>query len=304
VSLRGVILATVFLGGAAIMSLELAGVRLIQPDFGSDLDVWGAMISVFLGGMAIGAVLGGRLADKWPSLVALSLVFFIAGGFTLTLPVIGRPIKDWTSPSSKLVLPPRPGDSDAAEGDSTGKSLVTGKVATEAETDAILGKDFRPPADWDHSQPEATPNTATTAATDSGGISRAATAAPVPETRAERPPDRDAGGSISTYQPPSYRWPTLLAGAILFGLPSILLGMVSPFSARLYVQALGQMGAGVGQVYGISTAGSIVGTLCTAFYLIGWLGTKWLLITNGLTLVGLGMFLAVAALLLRKPKTA
>jgi hypothetical protein len=48
----------------------------------------------------------------------------------------------------------------------------------------------------------------------------------------------------------------------------------------------------------------LVVTLGTAFYLITLLGTAWILITNGLVLSGLGMFLVVAALLQRRPKTA
>lgn len=46
------IFIAVFLSGAALMSLEMAGLRLIQPEFGSDIIVYGSIISVFLGGLA------------------------------------------------------------------------------------------------------------------------------------------------------------------------------------------------------------------------------------------------------------
>jgi hypothetical protein len=271
---RLALLGTAFIAGAAVMSLEFAGVRLVQIDFGSDIDVWGSMISVFLGGMALGAILGGRLADWWPSLTTLGLVLLVAGTTTLLLPVIGKPIKAWASPNSDLNLPPRPGDS--ASGTTTQE-----EQAAEDEFTAVLGKNFRRPAEWG---PAETPS-ATAAATDTTASAPAA-------------PEPDGGGTITVIQPPSYRWPSLLAGMLLFGLPSILLGMVSPYSARLYVHELGHMGAGMGRVYGISTIGSIIGTLGTAFYLMP-KGTTWLLILNGAVLTGLALLLLLAGGLIR-----
>ena len=46
----------------------MAGFRLAQPELGSDIVVWGSIISVFLGGLSAGAFTGGRLADRRPSL--------------------------------------------------------------------------------------------------------------------------------------------------------------------------------------------------------------------------------------------
>jgi hypothetical protein len=60
----------------------------------------------------------------------------------------------------------------------------------------------------------------------------------------------------------------------------------------------------VGQVSGFSTVGSIAGTLGTAFYLVTWMGTRWLIISNGLLLVALGAVLALADALHRGPVAA
>jgi len=61
VTMRLGLLTTVFLAGGALMSLEMASFRLVEPEFGSGIEVWGSLISVFLGGLAIGAVAGGWL---------------------------------------------------------------------------------------------------------------------------------------------------------------------------------------------------------------------------------------------------
>jgi spermidine synthase len=63
------------------------------------------------------------------------------------------------------------------------------------------------------------------------------------------------------------------AFAIMF-VPVTLLGVYSPFAIRLVLRAAQQSGTVSGTVYGISTAGSIVGTLGTTFFLIPVAGTR------------------------------
>jgi spermidine synthase len=60
-------LATVFLTGGAIMVVELLGVRLISPFFGTGLHVWAALISVALLALAVGYFAGGYFADRHPN---------------------------------------------------------------------------------------------------------------------------------------------------------------------------------------------------------------------------------------------
>jgi spermidine synthase len=56
----------VFLAGAVILFVELAGAKLLAVVFGSSLYVWSALITVTLLSMAVGAWWGGRLADRRP----------------------------------------------------------------------------------------------------------------------------------------------------------------------------------------------------------------------------------------------
>jgi predicted membrane-bound spermidine synthase len=48
------------------MSLEIVAARLLAPYLGSSLQVWGCLISVILGAMALGYAIGGRVADRSP----------------------------------------------------------------------------------------------------------------------------------------------------------------------------------------------------------------------------------------------
>jgi spermidine synthase len=60
----------------------------------------------------------------------------------------------------------------------------------------------------------------------------------------------------------------------IFLLPSLVLGMVSPLVVKLALADLQRTGNIVGTIYAFSTAGSIVGTFLTGFWLISWLGTR------------------------------
>jgi spermidine synthase len=68
--------------------------------------------------------------------------------------------------------------------------------------------------------------------------------------------------------------------AILF-LPVMFLGMYSPFAIRLLLTSAQHSGMVSGTVYGISTAGSIVGTLGTTFYLIPSIGSRAITLSLG-----------------------
>ena len=90
------------------------------------------------------------------------------------------------------------------------------------------------------------------------------------------------------------RWDPLVAGTILFLLPSICLGTISPFAIRLAARAVAEMGTTAGSLYAISTAGSILGTIVTAFYLIGVAGVARIVHLLGLALVLLAAGMLVA----------
>ncbi len=67
------------------------------------------------------------------------------------------------------------------------------------------------------------------------------------------------------------RYGSLLAATLLFMLPTIILGMISPYSVRLLVTNVASSGKVAGGLYFVSTLGSALGTLFTSFYLVLWL---------------------------------
>src|SRR5262245_55396667 len=87
---------------------------------------------------------------------------------------------------------------------------------------------------------------------------------------------------------------SLVASLAILFFPVTLLGMYSPFAIRLMLRRPERSGTVSGTVYGISTAGSIVGTLGTTFFLIPLIGTK--AITYSLGAAGLVCGLVLMAL--------
>jgi hypothetical protein len=176
----------VFTCGALVMSYEILGSRVLAPNFGSSVFVWGSLISVFLAGLSAGYYLGGRLADVNPSTRKLGLLILVPGLMFIAFPLYGAPVCDWIF-------------------------------------------------------------------------------------------DMDLGIRLSP----------LLASLILFFLPAVFLGMVSPYTAKLMICSLHTSGSTVGTLYALSTFGSIVGTLFTSFYLITVAGVKMLIMGQGVALVAI-----------------
>jgi len=170
--------------GAVLMSLEIAGARIISPCFGYSIYAWGGLISVFMGALSLGYYLGGRLADRRPSLRLLSLIVVISGVMLFVLQQVSPAVCEgvW-----RLGLGTRLG--------------------------------------------------------------------------------------------------TLLACVVLFLLPGVLLGMVSPFSVRLASQAVADVGKTAGKLYALATLGSIAGTLVTSFFLIDFIGIRSIVIALGAALI-------------------
>lgn len=77
----------------------------------------------------------------------------------------------------------------------------------------------------------------------------------------------------------------LLASAILFFLPTVFMGAVSPYAVKLQIKNLAGLGRGVGNLYALSSLGSIVGTLLTSFYLITLVGVRKIIVIEGALLI-------------------
>ena len=178
------ILVVVFLCGAMVMSFEILGSRVLAPNFGTSIFVWGSLISIFLAGLSAGYYWGGKFADIHPSTKKLAFIIIIPGILFITFPLYSTGISDW-----------------------------------------VFMQDM--------------------------GI----------------------------------RLSPLMASLFLFFIPSVFLGAVSPYTAKLMISSLHTSGSTIGTLYAISTMGSIVGTLLTSFYLITIAGVKFLIMAEGIILI-------------------
>lgn len=72
---------------------------------------------------------------------------------------------------------------------------------------------------------------------------------------------------------PSLHLAAVCAALLLFSIPSLLCGMVSPYAIRLAITRSETSGAVIGRLNAISTVGSIVGTFLGGFVLISFFGS-------------------------------
>lgn len=104
-------------------------------------------------------------------------------------------------------------------------------------------------------------------------------------------------GLLTTLAPlvasPTLRWAaalgprtgSLVASSLIFFAPSLLLAMVTPLGVRLVAsRGLSHIGRSAGRLSSISTAGSILGTLGTSFWLIPLLSLEPLIVAIGMSL--------------------
>ncbi len=88
------------------------------------------------------------------------------------------------------------------------------------------------------------------------------------------------------------RTSSVLASLSLFLPASVFLGMVSPYAVKLKLNNLDTSASTVGNLYAISTSGSIFGTFLAGFYLIPHFGTNRLLIILSITLIIISLALS------------
>ncbi len=182
---RPELFATVFATGAAVMTVEIVGTRIIGPVFGVGLFVWSALLAVALASLACGYALGGVVADRTLQPGLLAKVVVTAG----------------------LLLGLTP--------------LLSSAVLSGAEA---LGTRVGP----------------------------------------------------------------LLSATALFAPALVALGMTGPIAVKLATKSLAAAGRGIGAVYAVSTAGSLVGTLLVGFVLIPALDAKAILAWTAGVLILLG----------------
>lgn len=86
--------ATSIVCGFCLMALEILGARILYPSFGSSIDVWAAIITVFILSLSVGQIVGGRVADRTRTNRALGWVIVAAGAVFCTLPIYAYAASD------------------------------------------------------------------------------------------------------------------------------------------------------------------------------------------------------------------
>lgn len=89
------------------------------------------------------------------------------------------------------------------------------------------------------------------------------------------------------------RFGSLSAASLLFFLPTMISGMVSPYAIRLLVADRDSSGLDAGRLYFVSTFGSAAGTILTSFYLVLYLEVNQIL----MLLMGVSALVAIVALM-------
>jgi len=191
-------LALVFIGGMVSLAIEVSGPRLLAPYYGTSLIIWANQIGFTLIYLSIGYWLGGRIADRYPSVRLMCGIAAAAAIGTALIPTVSRPVLQLSTQGFALVL--------------------------------------------DSKNPQ-----------------------PV------------AGASVFIG--------SLVTVLLLFSVPTILLGMISPFAIRLSVDRIGNTGSKAGSLYALSTVGSIVGAFLPVLVLIPAWGVRNSLYVEGCVLL-------------------
>ena len=182
----------VFCSGAVVMILELVGARIMAPYLGTSIIVWTGLIGIVLASLSVGYALGGRYADRGPTMARLSMIILCSGFLIALSTMIHKPVLS-----------------------------------------ALL----------------------------------------------------QSGGGIYLN--------VILATTILFGPPSVGLGMITPYAVKMKINNLETSGSAVGRMYALSTIGSIVGTFLSGFVLVAFFPSTNILFFLAIIMALLSLLAAV-----------
>ncbi len=88
---------TVFFSGAIVLAYEIAAMRFLQADFGSGVPVTSMVITTFLSALAVGYLLGGWLADRFPRWQVFPLIPLTGGLLVALGRWTIRPVSLWVA---------------------------------------------------------------------------------------------------------------------------------------------------------------------------------------------------------------
>ena len=92
----GALNGLVFFAGIGTMATEMCASRLLAPYFGSSTMIWANIIGLILIALSLGYVLGGKLADRWPTPRLLGAVVLAGAVLTAVIPFVARPFLNVT----------------------------------------------------------------------------------------------------------------------------------------------------------------------------------------------------------------
>lgn len=90
--------AYAFVGSGCLLVLELVAGRILAPTLGVSLYTWTSVIGVVLAGISVGNYLGGRLADRWPGRVTLSILFLLSALASALILALANDLESLTAP--------------------------------------------------------------------------------------------------------------------------------------------------------------------------------------------------------------
>lgn len=100
-------------------------------------------------------------------------------------------------------------------------------------------------------------------------------------------------GSVVTEFVPNLHVAAVVCAVVLLAMPATFFGMVTPYIIRLRMADLASSGRTVGNLYALSTMGSILGTFLGGFVLVSWFDSTHILLGTG---VGMFMLSLLASL--------
>jgi len=92
------------------------------------------------------------------------------------------------------------------------------------------------------------------------------------------------------------QYASLIATFILLIIPTLLLGIISPYAVKLATSTLARLGSIAGNLYSAATIGSIIGTFVTVFVLIPTFAINYIIFGLGLTLIILASIIGLGRL--------
>jgi spermidine synthase len=84
----------VFTAGVGSMATEIAASRLLAPYYGASTIVWANVIGIVLASLAVGYLLGGKLADRRPTRQTLGWIVVAGAAVIAAVPFVARPLLD------------------------------------------------------------------------------------------------------------------------------------------------------------------------------------------------------------------